>query len=119
MNYICIENNVITAVLNYRPNAPQSVEVFEVNDDQYALVTAGTHFFDVTTKTVKAYSAEQLAEQQVFTEAMATKEFLNSSDWKVLRHIREKALGIATSLTDEAYLELEQQRETAAESLRK
>lgn len=31
-----------------------------------------------------------------------------------MRHIREKALGVATSLTDAAYLELEQSRDAAA-----
>lgn len=44
-------------------------------------------------------------------------EFLDSTDWQVLRHIRQQALGIATSLTAEEYLELEHQRQMAAESI--
>ena len=42
------------------------------------------------------------------------REFLNSTDWKIMRHIRQKALNVATSLTDVEYLELEQQRQAAA-----
>ena len=41
-------------------------------------------------------------------------EFLNSTDWKILRHIRQKALNITTSLSDVEYLQLEQQRQAAA-----
>lgn len=40
--------------------------------------------------------------------------FLNSSDWKVLRHIRQKALEIPTSLSDEEYLALEEARQEAS-----
>jgi hypothetical protein len=41
-------------------------------------------------------------------------EFLAASDFKVLRHIRQKALQQELSLSDEQYLELEQQRAAAA-----
>lgn len=41
-------------------------------------------------------------------------EFLVASDFKVLRHIRQKALGQQLSLSDEDYLALEQQRADAA-----
>jgi predicted nucleotidyltransferase len=42
------------------------------------------------------------------------REFLNNTDWKILRHLRQKALNIATSLSDTEYIQLEQQREAAA-----
>jgi len=42
------------------------------------------------------------------------REFLNSTDWKILRHLRQQALDLTTSLTEEQYLELEQQRQAAA-----
>lgn len=41
-------------------------------------------------------------------------QFLNSTDWKVLRHIRELALNQPTSLSHEQYIELEQARAEAA-----
>lgn len=44
-------------------------------------------------------------------------EFLKNSDWKVLRHIGQQALGLATSLTSQDYQELEQQRQMARETI--
>jgi hypothetical protein len=41
-------------------------------------------------------------------------EFLAASDFKVLRHIRQKALEQELSLSEEDYLALEQQRADAA-----
>jgi hypothetical protein len=41
-------------------------------------------------------------------------EFLKTTDWKVLRHIRQKSLGIPTSLTESQYLDLERLRDAAA-----
>ena len=45
------------------------------------------------------------------------RKFLADSDWKVMRHLREKALGQATSLTDQQYIDLEQARATAAAAI--
>lgn len=56
----------------------------------------------------------QISQEQTNIEARV---FLNSTDYKVLRHIRQQALGIATSLTAEEYLELEHERQAAAESI--
>lgn len=42
------------------------------------------------------------------------KYFLANSDFKVLRHIRQKALNETLSLTEEQYLELEEKRSLAA-----
>jgi hypothetical protein len=69
-------------------------------------VPSGDELFDLidTTKT----KADQ---QKVNTESL---QFLNSTDFMVLRHIRQKALGETTTLTEEAYLELEQKRSEAA-----
>jgi hypothetical protein len=51
------------------------------------------------------------AQMAVNSEAQA---FLNASDWKILRHLREQALGIPTSLSSSEYLALEQERADAA-----
>ena len=47
---------------------------------------------------------------QVATEAAqaAARALLNDSDWKRHRHISQKALGVATSMTEEEYLAMEQ-----------
>lgn len=41
------------------------------------------------------------------------------TDWQVLRHIRQKALGVRTSLTEEEYLALELQRQDASTKIQK
>lgn len=38
-------------------------------------------------------------------------EFLNDTDWKVIRHKEQKDLGAETSLTDDEYFELISQRQ--------
>ena len=44
--------------------------------------------------------------------------FLIQSDRRVLQHLREKSLGIQTSLTEEEYLELENCRQFCVEKIR-
>lgn len=46
------------------------------------------------------------------------KKDLDSSDYKVLRHIRETALGIKTTLTPAQYFRLEAQRESLVRQIR-
>jgi hypothetical protein len=50
--------------------------------------------------------------QQVINEE--AQKFLDSTDFKVLRHIRQKALGQELSLSENEYLALEQERSNAA-----
>jgi hypothetical protein len=66
--------------------------------------------FEVSIDDVSA----QIEQEVINIEAQA---FLDSTDWKVLRHFRQQALGISTSLTAEEYLELEHERQMAAESI--
>lgn len=117
MYYVCIENNQITAILNYQPNVPSTVSVTEISNEQYDQIVNNTHYFNLTTKKVEALTAEQIDAKATFNQNSIHREFLNSTDWKVLRHVRQKALGVPTTLTEEEYLELEQQRQTAADSI--
>jgi predicted esterase YcpF (UPF0227 family) len=114
MYYVCIENNRITSILNYQPSVPSSVEVVEIADEQHEQIIADTHKFDIATKQVVVnpdYSVE--SNEQELANAVE-REFLRSTDWQILRHIRQKALNQTTSLTEEEYLTLEQQRADAA-----
>jgi hypothetical protein len=56
----------------------------------------------------------QVAQQEINKNAKA---FLAESDYKIIRHLGQKALNIATSLSEEEYLELEQQRQQARSSI--
>jgi hypothetical protein len=122
MYYVVIENNKISSILNYEPNVPETHTVVEVtNEEHESIITAKTHYFDLVDNTVKSYSqthldTEAAKEAQRITNAEKRK-FLADSDWKVMRHIREKALGQAASLTDQQYLDLEQARATAAAAI--
>ena len=115
MYYVLIENNELISVINYEPNVPDTITVISITDQDHTNITDNkTHYFDIGTKTVKAYDQSYLDQQvrnkEIEISNAESREFLNSTDWKVLRHIRQKALGIATSMTEAEYLALEQQR---------
>ncbi len=114
MHYVCIEDNEVTSILNYAPNVPNTVSVVQISDADYQKLIDQTHYFNVSTRAIVAVSSDILAQKDQELANGQEREFLNSTDWKVFRHIRQKALGITTSLTEEQYLALERQREDAA-----
>ena len=122
MHYIVVENNQLIGIMPYEPAVPAGSTVVEITDEQYASIySTKTHVFNPITLTVELKSqlvldAEALSEAQRATN-MASRQFLDNSDWKVMRHIREKALGQPTSLTDAEYLDLEQSRAEAAAAI--
>lgn len=113
MHYICLENNAITSILNYQPNVPESITVIEISDDDAQKLFSGDYTYDIEGNKVK----KKKADKRVLTN-QESRTLLDTTDWMVLRHIREKALGVTTSLTDEQYLELEQKRHAAAEAIK-
>jgi hypothetical protein len=114
MHYVCIENNTVVAILNYLPSVPSTVRLQEITDSQADQIRAQTHYFDIAGNTVRTVSENVAAQQTTELANAQEREFLNNTDWKILRHIRQKALNIATSLSDTEYIQLEQQREAAA-----
>lgn len=118
MYYVCVENGIIQSILNYAPNVPDSVELTEISDEDYYKLIKNTHYFDTKSKKVIAVSQEILDQKQIESANIENKEFLNTTDWMVLRHIRQKALGQRTTLSETEYLELETQRDKAARLIR-
>lgn len=117
MHYICVENNIVTSILNYKPNVPNSVILVEISDDQYALLENNSHTFDpITLKLVKRDDSFFDAKEIEKTNAVK-QEYLRSTDWMILRHVRETALGLDTSLSEDKYLQLEQKRQDVAASI--
>ncbi len=114
MHYVCIENNQITAIQSYEPAVPSTVSVVTISDEQHAQIMAQTHRFDVASGTIVAIDQAIISQREQDRLNGIEREFLNSTDWKIMRHIRQKTLNVATSLTDAEYLELEQQRQAAA-----
>jgi len=114
MYYVCIENNKVINILGYEPSVPTSVSLVTITAEQYQQIMSQSHVFDVNSKQVIPVDSSILEQKNTDVLNAQQREILNSTDWKVLRHIRQKALGITTSLTEEQYLELERQREAAA-----
>ena len=114
MQYVCIENEKIISILNYRPNVPSSVEVVELSDSNYLQIQNQTHYFDIQSKTIVPVPNEELEQRQVEKENIEPREFLNSTDWMILRHIRQQTLGIPTSLSEQQFIDLENRRNQAA-----
>lgn len=114
MYYVCIEDNSIISILNYLPSVPDSVSLHEITDEQASQIKEQTHYFDVSSKTVKPVDANVSSQKSQDLLNAQEREFLRSTDWKILRHLRQKSLGQTTSLTEQEFLELEQQRADAA-----
>jgi len=117
MYYVCIEDDRVVNVLDYAPEVPVTVTVVEIDDADYQLLATRSHYFDIPTQTVLAYSVEVIdarMQQQLNKEYQRV---LADSDWQVLRHIRQKALGVPTSLSEAEYLDLELRRDQAAKSI--
>lgn len=77
--------------------------------------------FRVDIKTLKLEELEQTQEEidlnnqmQINTEA---KQFLYSTDWKVIRHRDQLDMSIKTSLEEKEYMELLKQRQEAREKV--
>jgi hypothetical protein len=94
----------------------------ELRDENDSFNIANGSIFRWEFKNIPQPSIEQLYEliepvnakleqNKINTESQA---FLDATDFKVLRHIRQKALGQELSLSEEEYLALEQQRSDAA-----
>jgi len=114
MYYICIENNRIVGIQNYEPQVPPTVSVCQVSDEQYELLKVGSHIFDIETRQISAninFSVEKL---EIDKKNSVEREYLNSTDWMILRHLRQKTLGIDTSLTEDQFRDLEITRQEAA-----
>ena len=108
-------------VVDCEPAVPAGVNVYGINYNEKFSIDRGTHYFDLVTKSVQAKSANQLqietAAATLEKENAKRKAFLASTDWKVLRHIRQQALGQPTSLTHQQYIELETARAEAASNI--
>jgi hypothetical protein len=118
MHYVCLENKIIVSILNYQPAVPNTVSVIEITDDQYRLLEAQTHYFDIATNSILPVANSELEKKQQETDNIQPRNYLDSTDWMVLRHLRQKTLGIPTSLTEQEFLELEQKRNDAAAKIK-
>ena len=114
--FVCVENNAVVSVCNYEPSVPKSVKKVEISKLDYEKLQLESYYFDVASSAV-VENAEIKQQLEIASTNKVHLDMLETSDWMVLRHIREKALGIETSLTNEEYIALEEKRELAARSI--
>lgn len=117
MYYVCVEDDRVVNVLEYAPQVPATVTVVEISNSDYELLSNRSYYFDIPTSAILPYSKDVIdarAQQQL---NKAHQQLLNNTDWQVLRHIRQKALGVPTSLSEAEYLDLELRRNQAANSI--
>jgi hypothetical protein len=112
-----------TSIINYEPNVPASIKVYKITEKEKQNVDAGTHFFNVSNNAVEMKPSEELQAEALAKhtqqENSKHREFLNRTDWKVLRHMREIALNQPTTLSQQEYIELERERDKSANSIKK
>jgi hypothetical protein len=114
MYYVCVENNRIISVLNYEPAVPDTVTVKKISVQDHELLTAGSHYFDIPTLSILPHSSSVIDAREQEKQSVVLKKQLQDTDWQVLRHIRQKALGVPTSLSEAEYLDLELERNRIA-----
>jgi hypothetical protein len=119
MKYILTKNKQLVSVLNYEPNTSGDTEIVvtKITDDEDSLILNKTHKFDTDSLKVIPNSAEDNAQIQSVKVKESNISFLLSTDWKILRHIREKHLGVSATLSEKQYTELETLRQEAAKGI--
>jgi hypothetical protein len=86
-----------------------------VSDDTIHAMT-DDEYSEVSQYAGSIVSTEEDLEFKVSKELSAYKA-LSSSDWKVLRHMREKTLSIPTSMIEDHYINFEEYRDSIAKEI--
>lgn len=124
MLYLVIENNQIVSKLDYKPNIPENepVKIIEYTDNtpkEFIALIDGkicdsrNHVY-FQGKYIPA--TEEIKEQLRVNKEL--KAFLTNTDWKTLRHMEQVEKNIPTSLTQEEYQALLDERQKARESIK-
>jgi hypothetical protein len=86
---------------------PERLEVEEDGEPTGVILPAE---YTITIEDISAQKAQEIVNKEA-------RNFLNSTDWMVMRHERQIRLQQSSSLTEEEFLALEQQRSDAAASI--
>lgn len=123
MLYIVIENDKIVSKLSYKPNVPDNSQVKiieytgDIPDEFISLINGAIcDARDYELYKGKYILATTDVREQIKVNKNA-KAFLNNSDWKILRHMEQVAKSLPTSLSDEEYQNLLEERQNARERI--
>jgi hypothetical protein len=117
MYYYCIENQQLISILNHEPAVPESVTVVKISAEDHLKIQSNEFCFDIVQQCAVPMPQTKIQQIENQTQNQRNREFLDSTDWKILRHLREQTLGLPTSLSQDQYRELERQREEAARAI--
>lgn len=120
MNYLLIENDKCVGVCDYEPNVGNDniqVITYSGNIPQERLIYVDGKVADMNNYTFinGKYVKKTKAIENLLNTNDEAKHYLNDTDWLVIRHRDQLALGQTTSLTNEQYLDLLAKRQAARE----
>jgi len=100
-----------------KTTAPDYVIQLECSDDDQQKILSGMYEFNAVERRVVQKSSVALAEIATQKSNAEKSHYLSSTDWKILRHLREKMLQVQTSMTEQEFIALEQERQAIAKSI--
>ena len=120
MNYLLIENEKLVGVCDYEPNVGDDdiqVITYSGNIPRERIIYVDGKVADMNTYVFinGKYVKKTKAIENLLNTNDEAKHYLNDTDWLVIRHRDQLALGQTTSLTNEQYLDLLAKRQAARE----
>jgi len=120
MNYLLIENEKLVGVCDYEPNVGEDdiqVITYSGNIPRERILYINGKIED--SGNYVFLNGKYVRKTKAITNLINTNEeaknYLNDTDWLVIRHRDQLALGQTTSLTNEQYLDLLAKRQAARE----
>lgn len=117
IKYVLVEDSRVIGIIDYKPNTPDSVTVYPIPKEDHDSIMGQTHFFDPVTGKVTPVAPAFTNRRLAIAARDDGKAYLQETDWIVMRHIREIALGFPTTLSNDEYIALETKRHTVAKAL--
>ena len=122
MNYLLIENEQLVGVCDYEPNIGEDniqVITYSGNIPQERIIYVDGKVADMNNYVFinGKYIKKTKAIENLLNTNDEAKRYLNDTDWLVIRHRDQLALGQITSLSNEQYLDLLAKRQAAREKV--
>ncbi len=122
MNYLLIENEKLVGVCDYEPNVGNDdiqVITYSGNIPKERIIYVDGKVADMNNYVFinGKYVKKTRAIENLLNTNDEAKHYLNDTDWLVIRHRDQLALGQSTSLSNEQYLDLLAKRQVAREKV--